>query len=166
MRNYYFGSRKWILLWVFTALWFSGLALGTISAIIDGVEGPDNHSTWYPFVVFGLMWGFGSFLAWLCNNHPCISVTVEHNGVVEGRVNFPFRVVRSKFRYEEVIPLQLVENKFEDGDFFFVLRLPVQLVPGHDMVLAEGSHAHCLEYNAAFFAALRQGEREPMRIQG
>jgi hypothetical protein len=40
------------------------------------------------------------------------------------------------------------------------------LVRGHDVVLAEGSLAHCLEYNAAFFSALRQGEREPTRVQG
>lgn len=166
MRSYYFGSRKWILLWCFTVLWLLGLAFGTISAIVDGAESPNDYPTWYPFVVLAVMWGFGSYLAWLCNRHPCTSVIVERDGVVEGRVVFPFRVVHRKFRHEDLIPLQLVESKYEDGDVFFVLRLPVQLVQGHDVVLAEGSLAHCLEYNAAFFSALRQGEREPTRVQG
>jgi hypothetical protein len=91
---------------------------------------------------------------------------VKQNGVVEGRVTFPFRVVRGEFRHKDIIPLQLIEHEYEDGGAFFVLRLPVQLVPGHDMVLAEGSLDHCLEFNAAFFAALRQCEREPTRGRG
>ena len=166
MRSYYFGSRKWILVWIFTALWLLALALGTTSAIVGGVSGPEGYPGWFPYAILAVMWAFGIWLAWFSNQHPCTSVTVGKDGVVEGRATFPFRVVRRRFRYEELIPLQIIEDEYEDGEIYFVLRLPIQLVSGHNMVLAEGSLAHCLERNAAFFAALGQGARQPTRTQG
>ena len=45
MKNYYSaGSRKWILLWVFTALWLVGTTLGTWSAVLYGASGPVGSS--------------------------------------------------------------------------------------------------------------------------
>lgn len=155
MKNYYSaGSRKWILLWGFTALWLVGTTLGTWSAVLNGASGPVGSPRWYPYLGVAVMWAVGAYLAWFANNLPCTSVTVNEDGVVEGRVTFPFRFVRRVLQHDEIIPLQLIEHKYEDGDTFFVLRLPVHLVPGHDMVLAEGSQDHCLAEKEAFLAAI------------
>lgn len=167
MKNRYFTcSRKWIVVWAFTALWFVGLAVGTWNAVIDGVSGPEGYPGWYPYAILAVMWACGIGLAWLSNQHPCTSVTVGKDGVVEGRATFPFRVVRRRFRYEELIPLQLIEDQYEDGGAFFELQLPVPIMPGHPLVLAEGSRDHCLTKKATFLAALEQSERGPRDIQG
>jgi hypothetical protein len=167
MKNRYStGSRKWIVVWVFTALWFVGLAVGTWNALINGVSEPDGYYRLYPYSILALLWAFGIGLAWFSNQHPCTSVTVGNDGVVEGRATFPFRVVRRKFRSEELIPLQLIEDQYEDGGAHFELQLPVPIMPGHPLVLAAGSRDHCLTEKATFLAAMEQSERGPRDSQG
>ena len=157
--SYFAASRKWVLVWGFTALWWFGVGLGTVSALSDGVQGPAGYPGWYPWAVLGLMWCIGAWLIAFSGCHPCTSVTVRRDGVIEGRVTFPFRVVRRRFEHHEVTPPQLIAQSCEDGEAFFLLRLPVQVVPGHDLVLAEGSREHCLAEQAAYLAALaRQSE--------
>jgi hypothetical protein len=54
-----------------------------------------------------------------------------------------------------------MEQQYEDGEAFFVLRLPVRVMDGHDMLLAEGSREHCLAEQAGFLAVLARCKPEP-----
>jgi hypothetical protein len=134
------NGSPWFL-WIFMAVWMTGLGLFTYILVRDG---PPRGYTWTTMgllLAAGWLGGLGA-TRWAASQRV-LCVDVDAIGGLDIMWYGPFRVVRRRVEARQVRPAVVVATTDSDGDPYFVCR--VTLGDGTELDLSEGHDRPTIE---------------------
>lgn len=147
-----FYQTKVLFIWAFTALWITGVAVGSLTAVRDGI--PPDNPRWVVAVAAFSFWAMAVWLVRYVLRRPCHIVSILPGGRIEAVLRYPLHAERRTVPAREALPLQVIQSEDQDGDPYFTLILPVTIGSGEKVVLAEGGQEHCQRTEQEFHRAL------------
>ena len=145
------NGSPWFL-WIFMAVWMTGLCLFTYVVVRDG---PPRGSSWWtvgPILAAGWLGGLAA-TRWAAS-HRALVVDVDTLGGLDITWYSPLGRHRRRVEARQVRPAAVVASKDSDGDPYFVCR--VTLLDGTELDLSEGHDRPTIEREAERFNACRR----------